>query len=206
MIHEQRPEDSRRTETLGDRNRDVRDQPRGDVRGYREPEGRYDYEMEEYGRTELREPRTQRDPYSYRETYRGEPVTEAPAPVQTVYSTSGINILAGLWLILAPFALDYATVEAALWNSVIVGIAVAVMAIVRVTQPREYEGVSWVNFVLGIWLVVSPFVLNLMNIEALVWNNIIVGVIVLALAATSAMATRRLHEPHRGRTPRRRWT
>ncbi len=113
---------------------------------------------------------------------------------QTVYSTSGINIVAGLWLILAPAALGYAGVEAALWNSVVVGIAVAAMAILRVVRPLEFEGVSWTNFILGIWLVVSPFVLGLWDLTPMVWNNIIVGIVILALAATSARATRALHE------------
>jgi hypothetical protein len=84
---------------------------------------------------------------------------------------------------------------------VIVGLAVAVMAIVRVVRPDEHEGVSWVNFVLGIWLLISPFVLGLANIEWLVWNNIIVGIVVLALAATSAMATHRYHHPTKGTRP-----
>ncbi len=152
--------------------------------------------------TELREPLSYRQRRDYsdqaheheprmREDYDFE---DAPPEVKTVFSTSGINIVAGLWLILAPFALGYSGVEAAVWNSIVLGLAVGVMALVRVLQPTEYEGVSWVNFVLGIWLLVSPFVLGLANIEPLVWNNIIVGVVVLALAATSALATRQLHE------------
>lgn len=202
MIQEQTPqprEEHRRTETMGPAES-------------REPRTREPYldrdddpvEPYAYGQHRESEPpaydrsREYGEPRGYREN---EPYAfdqEAPPEIKTVFSTSGINIIAGLWLLLAPFALGYSTIEAALWNSIILGLAIAVMAIVRVVQPEEHEGVSWVNFVLGIWLLVSPFVLALQNIQWLVWNNVIVGIIVLALAATSAMATRRYHDPTAG--------
>lgn len=204
MIHEQYPqgsEDYRRTETLGNREayeREFREPRTRDPEDYREVEvseprtygQRGRYEGREYDYEDYREPRARRERQDFDD--------EAPAEIKTVYSTSGINIIAGLWLLLAPFALGYSTVETALWNSIVLGIAVAVMAMVRVVRPDDHEGVSWVNFVLGIWLLVSPFVLGLANIEALVWNNIIVGVVILALAATSAMATHRYQDPTTG--------
>lgn len=36
-------------------------------------------------------------------------------------------IVAGIWLILAPFALGYSTVAAALWNDIILGLIVLVV-------------------------------------------------------------------------------
>lgn len=42
---------------------------------------------------------------------------------------SWLNVLAGIWLIIAPFALHYETVGQ-VWNSVIVGIVIAVLGIV----------------------------------------------------------------------------
>jgi hypothetical protein len=115
---------------------------------------------------------------------------------QRVYSTSGINIVAGLWLIIAPFVLGYAAVQAAVWNDIVIGVAVAIMAIVRVTQPARYEGLSWVNVVLGVWLILAPFMLGYARIQPAVWNDVLMGLVVLALAATSAMATRQMHGHH----------
>ena len=46
----------------------------------------------------------------------------------TIKTLDWINAIAGLWLILAPFALSYSGVVAAMWNDIIVGIAVAVLA------------------------------------------------------------------------------
>jgi hypothetical protein len=49
-------------------------------------------------------------------------------------SLSWINFVLGLWLIIAPFALRYSTVSTAMWNNVIVGIVVAVLAIIRALE------------------------------------------------------------------------
>jgi hypothetical protein len=48
---------------------------------------------------------------------------------------SWANFVLGLWLVIAPFALRYSTVPAAAtWNSVIVGIVVAVLSIIRALE------------------------------------------------------------------------
>ena len=51
----------------------------------------------------------------------------------------------------------------------------------------------WANVVLGIWLVLSPFILGFATDQA-TWNNIIVGFLVLVLA----FVTRSTHERARG--------
>jgi SPW repeat len=45
---------------------------------------------------------------------------------------------------------------------------------------KHQAGWSWLNLILGIWLVVSPFVLFASG--GAMWNNVIVGVIIAALA------------------------
>jgi SPW repeat len=42
------------------------------------------------------------------------------------------------------------------WNNVIVGIVVALLALIRTSAPQQ-AGWSWANVVLGIWLIVSPY-------------------------------------------------
>jgi hypothetical protein len=39
----------------------------------------------------------------------------------------------------------------------------------------------WANVILGIWLILSPFILGFITSQA-IWNNIIVGFLVLAFA------------------------
>jgi hypothetical protein len=71
-----------------------------------------------------------------------------------------------------------------MWNNVIVGIVIAVLAIIRDSAPRQ-TGWSWANVILGIWMIISPFALGVMT-TAILWNNIILGIVIAVIAAGSA--------------------
>lgn len=103
-------------------------------------------------------------------------------------TASGLNFLFGLWLILAPFVLGYQT-SAARANDIIVGIAIAIMGGIRFFSIRREVWLSWINAVLGFWLFVAPFALSYVSSSARA-NDIIVGLIILALGVWSALATR----------------
>ncbi len=51
------------------------------------------------------------------------------------------------------------------------------------------KGLSWLNFVLGLWLIVAPFALHYWEITTAMWNNVIVGVVVAILAIIRALET-----------------
>ncbi len=106
---------------------------------------------------------------------------------------SGVNILLGLWLIIAPFVLTYAQASA-LWNDIIVGVLVIVFASASLSGPRN-AWFSWLNAALGLWLVAAPFALTYIELAAF-WNDIILGVVILILAAWSASAARPPVERH----------
>jgi hypothetical protein len=124
---------------------------------------------------------------------------------ETVQWTSGVNVVAGLWLIIAPFVLGYHQIQAALWNDALVGIVVAALAVARLARPLMNPSLSWIDAVLGLWLILAPFVLGyggaveaealaiegpVGGVQAAMWNDIIVGVIILVLGAWSALGTR----------------
>ncbi|MBK79856.1 MAG: hypothetical protein CMQ43_02915 [Gammaproteobacteria bacterium] len=122
------------------------------------------------------------------------------APDTTVRWTSGINAVAGVWLVIAPFALGYSAVSQALWNDLLVGTAVVVLALTRVVSPRHRPALSWVNILLGIWLIVAPFILlygataptaagPASATDAATGNDVLVGIIVLVMASWSARAS-----------------
>lgn len=106
-----------------------------------------------------------------------------------VQIASGLNVAAGIWLIIAPFGLGYGGV--ALVNDVVVGFVVAVLAVIRYLEAYRAAWMSWINFALGAWLIVAPFVLGYSGTARALWNDIILGVIVLALAFWSATASSR---------------
>jgi SPW repeat len=55
--------------------------------------------------------------------------------------------------------------------------AVALAALVRVMAWEE-----WANLVLGVWLVISPWMLGFSGLVAAMWNAVIVGAVVAVLA------------------------
>lgn len=108
----------------------------------------------------------------------------------TVKGVSGTNLAAGLWLIAAPFVLAYTGVTAAIWNDILVGLAVLILAWIRVAKPLEHEGASWTNVVLGLWLLIAPVSLGYTATSAALWNDVIVGLFVAGLGTWSALASR----------------
>lgn len=49
------------------------------------------------------------------------------------------------------------------------------------------KGQNWVNFILGLWLIVTPFALHYGDITVAMWNNVIVGIVVAMLAVYRAL-------------------
>lgn len=105
-------------------------------------------------------------------------------------TANGLNILAGLWLIISPFVLGYSMLRNTMWNDIIVGIIIAVIAAAKVSRARNVQWLSWVNAVLGVWLILSPFIFGASGNTRVLYNEIIVGIVVVVLAAWSALSTR----------------
>ena len=100
---------------------------------------------------------------------------------------SWVNVLLGIWVIISPFIVQFARLPAAMWNNVIVGIIIALLALVHTSMPRQ-SGWSWANVILGIWMIISPFALGVMT-TAILWNNIILGIVIALVAAGNASVT-----------------
>lgn len=99
----------------------------------------------------------------------------------------GIIVLVALWLILSPFILGYAGIDAALWNSFAVGVIIAVIAIFRAFVPDAPSWLSWISVVLGLWLIIAPFVLAFSGLNLQHWNTTLTGIVLASLSAWSAL-------------------
>jgi VIT1/CCC1 family predicted Fe2+/Mn2+ transporter len=107
---------------------------------------------------------------------------------QQVKVLSGINIVLGAWLIIAPFLLS-STDMVARWDSIVVGAVVLILAWIRAANPMNGPGLSWINAILGVWLIVAPWVLGFSNMTGSTWNAVIVGIGIAVFGAWSALAT-----------------
>ncbi len=99
---------------------------------------------------------------------------------------SWITVIAGIWLIVAPFVLGYVN-GTPRTNDIWLGIIVGVVALIRAFTPANTIWLSWINILAGIWLIIAPFVLGYAN-SAPRLNDIILGVIVAAVAIWTSAA------------------
>ena len=112
-----------------------------------------------------------------------------------------------VWLFLSPWILGFtaglpaegeavgAGFTLAAWNAWILGVVIAVLALWAAFQFAEWH--DWANGVLGVWLVVSPWILGFAALTAALWNHVVVGLLIVALAAWELWDVR--HQPA-GRT------
>ncbi len=103
----------------------------------------------------------------------------------------GATLVVGLWLIVSPWLLSFAATSAAMWNAVLFGAIIAVLALAALMRFRDWE--EWVGMAVGVWLVVSPWVLGFAATRMAMWNAVIVGILTLALAG---WALREHHDMH----------
>lgn len=111
------------------------------------------------------------------------------------WSFPGIPLIAGIWLLVAPIALDYGALAPARWNGLGAGIVLVVLALLRFLKPLPPAGLVWTILAAGVWLILAPFVLGYgsfdtaaesLNARGATWNDIIVGLLVTAVAAEDA--------------------
>ncbi len=108
---------------------------------------------------------------------------------QDVKVLSWITVVLGVWLIIAPFVITIPSMVA-MWNSIIVGVIVLILSWIRAANPASSPGLSWINAILGLWLIVAPFVLRMASSMSFRWNDIVLGIAVIVFSVWAALATR----------------
>jgi hypothetical protein len=117
-------------------------------------------------------------------------MSEEPVNVsgRSKVGSSWVNIVLGIWVVISPFVLVIHSTKA-LWSNILTGVVVGVLAFIR--WRRHQPGWSWPNLILGIWLVISPFVFFVSG--AAMWNNVITGIVISALALSNTYSRARPH-------------
>lgn len=115
------------------------------------------------------------------------------APNPYGFFISVVNFIPGAWLVIAPFVLGYTSLQG-IWNDDLVGLVLMIAALVRFHRAFRGDGLSYLRIVLGLWLILASFVLHDVTPQAH-WNDVIVGIIVVALGAWSLALERRSHLP-----------
>ncbi len=97
----------------------------------------------------------------------------------------------GAWEFVSAFALHGAL--PAIWSPFFVGIAVLLLAVWSVNTDNVSTAIklSWINALLGIWILVSPFAAGFASVRAAMLNDVVVGVLVVVLSVVEALGLRK---------------
>ena len=107
-----------------------------------------------------------------------------------------IIALFGLWEfgdIAALFVPGFGTIQAFVWNHMIVGIILVIVAAwaALTSNLGTAKTMDWIAAILGGWLLVASFILGDPLVSVGLWNDIIVGGAVLILGVWAALAAPR---------------
>src|SRR5688500_18989135 len=86
-----------------------------------------------------------------------------------------ISLIAGLWMIVSPWALAYQAEARPMWNAIVLGALIAAVAFTAFFQVFAWQ--EWANVLFGGWLIISPWVLGFSAL-----STVVVGAVVAALA------------------------
>jgi hypothetical protein len=90
------------------------------------------------------------------------------------------NLLLAVWLFVSPWLLNYSQEQLPAWNSFAVAIIVGVFAIAAMLKFAKWE--EWVNIAVGVWLIISPWLLGYAATVAATQNHVVIGALVIILA------------------------
>ncbi|MDG9717987.1 SPW repeat protein [Streptomyces sp. DH24] len=109
----------------------------------------------------------------------------------------GPVFLLGLYCAVSPWILHYTTSQPSLvTHNLIMGVAIGLLALGFTRAPERMYGLSWAFCVMGIWMIVSPWIVGENPDAGVVWNNIIIGALALILGLVCAVtAAKRAPRP-----------
>lgn len=91
-----------------------------------------------------------------------------------------ISLIAGIWLAVSPWVLAYQAETRPAFNAVVAGALIALIAFYALFEVFAWQ--EWANLLLGVWLIVSPWLLGFSAMQTVMLNAVIVGALVAAMA------------------------
>ncbi|MEU6714101.1 SPW repeat protein [Nonomuraea sp. NPDC046802] len=116
---------------------------------------------------------------------------ELAAESPTGKAVAGLTFLTGLYLAISPWVVGFNGFTTLTVNNLVVGIALAMLALGFASAYGHTHGIAWVTPVIGIWTIISVWVVSgQVATAATIWSNVVTGVIALLLGLGAASAVR----------------
>jgi SPW repeat len=107
---------------------------------------------------------------------------ERAAESGTAQTTFGLILLGGLYAALSPWIVGFGATTNLALNDLIVGITVALLALGLGAALDRSHGVAWTLPLLGVWLIIAPWVVNDVTVSVgTAWSNVVVGAVIVVL-------------------------
>ncbi|MDF3288478.1 MULTISPECIES: SPW repeat protein [Streptomyces] len=111
-------------------------------------------------------------------------------------AVDGLVLLAGLWCAISAWTVHFNTTRPDLMiNNLIIGLAVAVIGLGLTMAPARMQGLTWAAAAMGIWLIISPWVVTRAPNAGVIWSNVVVGAVICLLGLVAAGTVMRGKEP-----------
>lgn len=112
---------------------------------------------------------------------------EHAAESMSAHFTFGLALLTGLYVAASPWIVGFSATRSLATADLIAGIAVAFLAYGFATTLDRAHGMTWTLPVLGIWVIVSTWILpDVALTTGMTWSNVVAGALLtfLGLNAT----------------------
>lgn len=112
---------------------------------------------------------------------------ERVAESMTAHFTFGLALLTGLYVAASPWIVGFGGTTSLATSDFIAGIAVAFMAYGFATALDRAHGMTWTLPVLGVWVLISPWVVSGVAVTTgMVWSHVVAGVLLTFLGLNAA--------------------
>lgn len=103
-----------------------------------------------------------------------------------------VNLILAVLLFISPWVLGFKGDTAPEWNAWIFAVILAILALAAISAFAEWE--EWISGLLGVWLIIAPFVLSFATNQHALWTHIVLGVLTAIVSFWSVWDFR--HSPH----------
>jgi hypothetical protein len=109
--------------------------------------------------------------------------------------SSLICFIAAAWFFVSPWAFFGVSEQSSGWNAWLIGGLMTAFSIFRLIAPRASVPFTWIQMLLGAWVICSPFVYGYVDDTARLANSIGCGACVLGFTLMSRVHSVRLRIP-----------